>query len=142
MAWTEFTRPVSERSGGRYASDATDAEWALVAPLMPRVWTGRGQTGRGLDKSGDPGRPIWRGIRRDPRQRDDRLPVAHGAERLPPGFNGAALFLRLARERASGCGDAPPRGIGASGRRPQASGVRPHGRPFGGCDRQPKRENP
>jgi transposase len=35
MAWTEFTRPRYERSGGRYASDASDAEWALVAPLMP-----------------------------------------------------------------------------------------------------------
>ena len=37
MAWTEFTRPLYERTGGRYASDATDAEWALVAPLMPSV---------------------------------------------------------------------------------------------------------
>ena len=37
MAWTEFTRPLYERSGGRYASDATDAEWALVVPLMPSV---------------------------------------------------------------------------------------------------------
>lgn len=35
MVWTEFTRPRYERSGGRYASDASDAEWALVAPLMP-----------------------------------------------------------------------------------------------------------
>ena len=37
MAWTEFTRRRYERSGGKYASDATDAEWALVAPLMPLV---------------------------------------------------------------------------------------------------------
>ena len=35
MAWTEFTRPRYERSGGRYASDVRDAEWALVEPLMP-----------------------------------------------------------------------------------------------------------
>ena len=35
MAWTEFTRRRYERSSGKYASDATDAEWALVAPLMP-----------------------------------------------------------------------------------------------------------
>ena len=35
MAWTEFTRRRYERSGGRYASDASDVEWALVAPLMP-----------------------------------------------------------------------------------------------------------
>ena len=36
MPWTEITRPQYERSGRRYASDATDAEWALIAPLMPR----------------------------------------------------------------------------------------------------------
>lgn len=35
MAWTELTRRRYERSGGKYASDATNAEWALVAPLMP-----------------------------------------------------------------------------------------------------------
>ncbi len=35
MPWTEITRPHYERSGGRYASDATDAEWALIAPFMP-----------------------------------------------------------------------------------------------------------
>nr|WP_245243367.1 IS5 family transposase [Pararhodobacter sp. SW119] len=34
-AWTEFTRCRYERSGGKYTSDASDAEWALVAPLMP-----------------------------------------------------------------------------------------------------------
>ena len=32
---SEFTRKRYERSGGRYASDTSDAEWALVAPLMP-----------------------------------------------------------------------------------------------------------
>lgn len=35
MAWTEFTPSRYERSGGRYASDVSDAEWALIAPLMP-----------------------------------------------------------------------------------------------------------
>lgn len=35
MAWTEFTRKRYERGGGRYASDVTDAEWALIAPFMP-----------------------------------------------------------------------------------------------------------
>ncbi len=35
MAWTEFIRPRYERSGGRYASDVSDAEWALIEPLMP-----------------------------------------------------------------------------------------------------------
>lgn len=35
MAWTEIIRPQYERSGRRYASDATDEEWALIAPFMP-----------------------------------------------------------------------------------------------------------
>jgi transposase len=42
MAWTEFTRCQHARAGGRYASDLTDAEWALIEPLMPpRRTTGR-----------------------------------------------------------------------------------------------------
>ena len=35
MAWTELTRAHYERSGGRYASDASDGEWALIAALLP-----------------------------------------------------------------------------------------------------------
>lgn len=35
MPWTEITRPQYERSGRRYASDASDEEWALIAPLLP-----------------------------------------------------------------------------------------------------------
>jgi transposase len=35
MAWTEITRAHYERRCGRYASDLTDAEWALIAPMMP-----------------------------------------------------------------------------------------------------------
>jgi putative transposase len=35
MPWTEITRPQYQRDGLRYASDLTDAEWALVAPFMP-----------------------------------------------------------------------------------------------------------
>jgi transposase len=37
MAWTEITRLQYRREGLRYASDLTDAEWALLAPLMPRA---------------------------------------------------------------------------------------------------------
>src|SRR5271156_5301254 len=33
--WTEITRRKCEREGQRYASDVTDAEWALIAPHMP-----------------------------------------------------------------------------------------------------------
>ncbi|MFQ6018603.1 MAG: IS5 family transposase [Kiloniellaceae bacterium] len=33
--WTEITRLKYERDGLRYASDMTDEEWALIAPLLP-----------------------------------------------------------------------------------------------------------
>ena len=33
--WTETTRRKYEREGQRYASDLTDAEWALIEPHMP-----------------------------------------------------------------------------------------------------------
>ena len=33
--WTEITRQKYEREGQRYASDLTDAEWALIEPHMP-----------------------------------------------------------------------------------------------------------
>src|SRR3546814_292616 len=35
MAWTEITRAQYRRDGLRYASDATDAEWAVISPLIP-----------------------------------------------------------------------------------------------------------
>src|SRR6201998_4986953 len=33
--WTEITRRKYGRDGQRYASDVTDAEWALIEPHMP-----------------------------------------------------------------------------------------------------------
>ncbi len=35
MPWTEITRAQYRRSGLRYASDMTDAEWALIVRRMP-----------------------------------------------------------------------------------------------------------
>jgi transposase len=35
MPWTEITRAQYQRSGLRYASDMTDAEWALIARRLP-----------------------------------------------------------------------------------------------------------
>jgi len=35
MAWTEITRVNYERQFGRYASDVTDQEWALIASILP-----------------------------------------------------------------------------------------------------------
>ena len=47
MAWTELTRRQHARAGDKYASDLTDAEWALIKPLMPpRRKTGRPRTTR------------------------------------------------------------------------------------------------
>jgi len=36
MPWTKITRIQYQRNGLRYASDLTDAEWALIARKMPR----------------------------------------------------------------------------------------------------------
>lgn len=45
MAWTKTTRCEYARRGGRYASDLTDREWALVAPFLPaRKRIGRPRT--------------------------------------------------------------------------------------------------
>ena len=33
--WTETTRSSDRREDLRYASDMTDAEWALIEPHMP-----------------------------------------------------------------------------------------------------------
>lgn len=41
--WTEITRPKYAREGLRYASDTTDEEWALIAPLLPSPAKGRGR---------------------------------------------------------------------------------------------------
>lgn len=35
MPWTEITRSQYLRTGLRYASDLTDAEWSLVERFMP-----------------------------------------------------------------------------------------------------------
>ena len=34
MAWTELTRRQHDRAGGKYASDLTDAEWALIVGVI------------------------------------------------------------------------------------------------------------
>jgi transposase len=38
--WTTENRPQYERTGLRYPSDLTDAEWDLVKPLIPRAKRG------------------------------------------------------------------------------------------------------
>ena len=53
MAWTDLTRRQHARVGDRYASDLSDAEWALIEPLMPPLrTTGRPRTTRLRDVFG------------------------------------------------------------------------------------------
>lgn len=40
MAWTAATRGDYVRASGSYASDVTDREWALIAPLLPAAREG------------------------------------------------------------------------------------------------------
>ena len=35
MAWTDLTREQHKQDTTRYPSDLTDAEWAIVGPLLP-----------------------------------------------------------------------------------------------------------
>ena len=37
MGWTKTARREHDRSGLRYASDCTDAEWAIIRPLLRRT---------------------------------------------------------------------------------------------------------
>ena len=85
--WTEITRRKYEREGQRYASDLTDAEWAVIEPHMPAV-----------KRLGRPRETELRAVaRRDLVYRADRLSVADAAEGLSSVHHGARLFLRLAR---------------------------------------------
>src|ERR1700719_634065 len=82
--WTEITRPKYEREGQRYASDVTDAEWALAGGQA----FGPAARHRVASRAG-----------RDLVHRADRLSVADAAQGLSPVHHGARLFLRLARQR-------------------------------------------
>lgn len=42
MTWTDIARREHNRDGGRYPSDLTDREWALIAPLLPAAKRGGG----------------------------------------------------------------------------------------------------
>ena len=86
--WTEITRPKYEREGQRYASDLTDAEWALIAPHMPAA-----------KRLGRPRETELRAVV------DAILYLARTGcqwRMLPkdfPPYDGARLFLRLAGRR-------------------------------------------
>ena len=84
--WTEITRRKYQREGQRYASDLTDAEWALIEPQMRQlsVWAGRARPNCATCC--------------DLVYRADRLSVANAVEGVPAVHHGARLFLRLARQ--------------------------------------------
>jgi transposase len=85
--WTEITRRKYEREGQRYASDVTDAEWALIEPHMPAAKA----LGRPRDTELRPVLDAILYIARTGCQWD-------AAEGLSPVHHGARLFLRLARQ--------------------------------------------
>ena len=55
MAWIETTRQQYARGEARYASDCTDAEWAIVEPFLP--WPSRVGRPRKTDL-----REVWNAI--------------------------------------------------------------------------------
>jgi len=88
MAWTEITRRKYRRDGLRYASNLTDAEWALIQPLLPSA-----------SPLGRPRETELRSVVNAILYMHPRLPVAAIAERVSAVFDGARLFLCLVAHR-------------------------------------------
>lgn len=84
MPWTETTRRCA-----RHASDLTDAEWALIEPLMPAP----NRIGRAAEDG--PARGRERAALHDFAGRS----MAASAEGLPTVFDGAEVLLALAGRR-------------------------------------------
>jgi transposase len=84
--WTEITRPKYERAGQRYASDLTDAEWAVIEPSMPAR---RAFGAAARDR-------LARSAGRDLVYRTDRLPMAHAPSSRFPQW----AFMRSSKESA------------------------------------------
>ena len=124
MAWTKITRPQYRRDGLRYASHLTDAEWALIEPLVPpasRAWAAA--------------RNRFASIReRDPLHCFHGLPVAAIAEGFSTLFHRSGLFLRVVAQR----------NLCLVQSRARHGGARDgwaRGEPDSGRDRQPVGEN-
>ena len=84
--WTPTSRAQHSRAGLRYGSDLTDAEWAILAPLLPPP----SRFGR---KRKWPVRRIIEAIFRAAR----RLRVGDAARRLPAALDGVSLVRPLPR---------------------------------------------
>jgi putative transposase len=130
MAWTETTHANYRRSGEGYASNLTDAEWELMAPLLPpparcgrRPATSRRAVLDALLYMVRTGCP-WRGLPRDfpPRSTVQRYfyrwwgQVPGTAQRRA---DEAAAVRRRAAGRATGGGDRQPERQDDGERRPR-----------------------
>ena len=79
--WKPEHRQAANRSGLRYPSDLTDAEWAIVEPMIPPATAWRAQTLR----------ERARGAERDLLHPVDRLPMEGSAQRPAAEEHGARL---------------------------------------------------
>jgi transposase len=119
--WTVEQRRRYERTGLRYPSDLTDAEWALAAPLIPPA--------RRAPAHGGPAR----GAQRDLLRPGHGLPVAGAAQGPAAAEHGARLPPALGVGRHAG--PPPPRAL-----RPGPRAGRQRGQSDGGDPRQPERQ--
>ena len=115
--WTETTRRQYRREELRYASDMTDAEWALIEPHMP--------TQKVL---GRPRKVQLREVVEALLYIADGVSVASAAARLSEAIFGAALLLRVAETRSMGADQFLSRA-----NRPRAR--KPRSQPLGRSDR-------
>ena len=107
--WTPTTRAQHSRAGLRYGSDLTDAEWAILAPLLPpprgrgrkRKWAMR-QIVSAIFYALRSGCP-W-----------DMLP-----DSFPPPSTVYRWFARLSRRWDLGDGEPPTRHAGPRAGRPR-----------------------
>ena len=120
--WTAETRARYDRSGLRYPSDLTDAEWALIAPMIPPAK--RGGRKREVDV-----REVVNGLL----YVLETVPLAPSAQGLSAEEHGAWLLRSLGLGRHVG---AHPRGALPGAAREGGSG----GEPVGGDHRQPERQ--
>ena len=91
--WTETTRKLYERKSGRYATDLTDGEWAVLEPLLPVQTKGRGRPRQvGLRDIVDALLYLLR----------SGCPLAVSATGFSTLYDGSALFLHMACEGSAG----------------------------------------
>ena len=125
--WTDSARAKYGRPAKRYATDLTDAEFALVEPrLPPPCRLGRPRTDRSAGGAG-----------RDLLPAAHRLPVGAAAQGLPTQEHGLRLFPALVAGRHAARPVLRPAGPGPAGCRPRRPADRRHRRqPVGQDDRK------